>query len=139
MAYLWFGMIVLFIVLEAVTTQLVSIWFAVGAAASVISLGLGASIVVQLAVFVVISALFLVAVRPYLKKYTKVKHEPTNSDRYVGREGIVVEKIDNGKAVGKVRVMGNVWTARSVDGNEIPEGEKVSVDSISGVKLMVRK
>ena len=40
---------------------------------------------------------------------------------------------------GLVKLQGTVWTARSADGEAIPEGKTVTVKKIEGVKLIVEK
>ena len=136
---LWFIMIVVFIVVEAATAQLVSIWFAVGSVASVVPALLGVSFPIQLVIFAVASFICLLLLRPLLKSRIAVKTQPTNADRYIGQSGVVVQEIDNDEAVGQVKVMGSIWTARSEDGHNIDKGEKVMVKAINGVKLIVEK
>lgn len=138
MAYFWLGLLVLFLVLEAISVQLVSIWFAAGAAVSLIASAAGASQAVQWVLFALVSGICLLAARPSLKRYSKnTKVQPTNSDRVIGAEAVVVQTIDNDDATGQVKALGSVWTARSADGSTISEGKKVKVEGIEGVKLLV--
>ena len=65
------------------------------------------------------------------------KKEDTNAGRYLGKIGIVTSEINNIAAVGQVKVLGNVWSARSSDGSIIPAGASVLVLRIEGVKLIV--
>ena len=57
---LWLALIILFVVLEASTVQLVSIWLAAGSLAALIPAMLGMPLVVQVIVFVAVSAVCLV-------------------------------------------------------------------------------
>ena len=135
--YLWLAVIIAAIIVKAVTSQLVSIWFVGGGIAALIASIFDAPFWLQLTSFVVITGILLVATRPMVNKMLAFKKESTNADRYVGKEGIVIEQIDNTAAQGQVKVLGNIWTARSADGSVIPVGANVTVLRIEGVKLLV--
>lgn len=140
MTYIWLAVLIGAIVLEIVTTQIVSVWFAVGALASLIATLAGVSNVwIQVLIFVVVSAIAVIVTRPLVKKLVNKQAEPTNADMVLGKTGIVTEKIDNLAPSGLVKVNGSVWTARSADGSVITEGERVVIKEISGVKLLVIK
>lgn len=133
----WAVAIVLFAVLEAITTQLVSVWFIAGSIAALLSKWLGAPFYLQLIVFLGISVITLVLTRPLIKKHLKPKNEPTNADRVIGQTAVVTEKIDNLSATGQVKVDGQIWSARSCDDAVIEEGKQVEIKRIDGVKLIV--
>lgn len=135
----WIVMLVVFIVLEAATVQLVSVWFALGALAALIAALLHAGPLVQVIVFIAVSAISFAATRPLVKKFSSGRIQKTNADRCIGDTAIVTEEINNLQAKGQVRVNGNVWTARNESDEIIPEGEKVTVIKIEGVKLIVRQ
>ena len=139
MTIFWLIFTVVMAVLEGLTVQLVSVWFAVGGLAACITSLFTDSIPIQAVVFVVVTAIALVVTRPLVKKLRKKKAEPTNADRYLGKTAVVVERIDNENATGLVKVDNQKWTARSVDGSPIEEGLTVTVAAIEGVKLMVQK
>ena len=125
------------LICEALTTQLVSIWFVIGGVAAAISCIFTDNILIQSIVFLVVSFICLFATRPLVKKYNKRKAEPTNSDRLIGRVGMVTVDIVNQKGVGQVNVDGKIWSAKSVDEREIKSGANVRITSIEGVKLLV--
>lgn len=134
----WLVALVVFLIVEGATVGLVSIWFAAGSlAALLLSLAVD-NIWAQFAVFLAVSAVCILALRPLSRKYLKKDYQATNADRAVGSVGIVTETIDNLDATGAVQLEGKVWTARSADGSAIPAGSKVLVDHIEGVKLLVR-
>ena len=134
----WAAAIVVFAIAEAATTALVSIWFAVGAAAAMVASIFTASLGAQCAVFAVVSAAALAATRPLVRRMTAGKAVATNADRVIGQHGVVTQAIDNEMAEGQVRVSGQIWTARSSNDNiRIPCGTLVTVQQISGVKLIV--
>lgn len=137
MSLFWLIAMVLFGVLEAVTVGLTSIWFAVGALAALIAASLGAFALVQVVVFLVVSFVTLLLVRPLAQRYINDRKEPTNADRVIGREAVVTQAIDNLKGEGQVNVSGAVWTARSQEEAPIPAGVRVRVLRIEGVKVIV--
>ena len=139
MSVLWLIAVVVLGVLEAATTQLVTIWFALGALAALIAAAFHAPLWLQLALFAVVSVLTLVLTRPLVRKRLNGKRVPTNADRVIGRTGIVQQPIRNTLAEGTVSVDGAVWSARSADGAEIEAGEPIVAERIEGVKLIVRK
>ena len=136
-AMFWLGLIVLFVILEANTVSLVSLWFALGSLAAVIAALLGAEIWLQLLLFFGVAAITLACLRPILKKYIKPKIVPTNVDAIVGTTGYVTEDIDNVNATGQVKLGGMPWTARSTNGRPVDAGTLVQVDRIEGVKAFV--
>ena len=139
MPYIWLAVILLAAVVEMATVQLVSVWFAVGSVAALIVCLADAPLVVQIVVFGVVSVVTLAAMRPLAVKKLAVKKTRTNADRYLGKVAIVTAAIDNTAGAGQVTVLGSIWTARSADGSVIPEGRRVLVESIDGVKLIVRE
>ena len=132
MPFIWIGFAVVMAICEAATTQLVSIWFVVGAVAAAITTIFTPNIFIQLIVF-----LALIITRPLVKKLRK-KDKPvsTNADRLIGKTGIIVSEIKSDQDVGQVKVMGETWSAISKSA-PIAKDSKVKVLSIEGVKLIV--
>lgn len=135
--YIWIIFAVFMLICEALTTQLVSIWFVIGGVAAAITCIFTDSILIQSIVFILVSLICLIATRPFVKKFNAKKKEPTNSDRLIGRVGIVTMDIVNLKGQGQVNVDGKIWSAKSVDDREIKKGANVRITSIEGVKLIV--
>ena len=138
MTALWIAAIVVFGVVEAVTAGLVSIWFVPGAVAGLIAAMAGAGLLIQLVLFLAVSAAALAATRPLVKKLSAGRAVPTNADRVLGRTARVTETIDNDSASGAVYVDGKTWTARSSDGTVLPIGTRVIAERMEGVKLYVK-
>lgn len=138
MPFIWIGIAVLLAVLEVSTTQLVSIWFVVGAVAAAITTVFTDSLLIQIIVFVLISAVCLAVTRPFVKKITKSKKICTNADSLIGKTGIITIEVNNSIAQGQINVNGQIWSARSEDDNLILKvNQKAEVKSISGVKLIL--
>lgn len=131
----WLVLFIFLVIVELSTVNLVSIWFAVGAlVASVVSLFLD-NWVIQVAVFGLVSLLILVILKPFMKKF-KGQKVATNLDRVIGQIGIVTEEIQK-LVPGEVKVGGRYWTATA--NKKIKKDTKVKVESIDGVKLVVRE
>ena len=127
----WVAALVVFLIVEAVTAGLVSIWFVFGSLVALICAALGAAVWLQIFWFVIVSVATLVLTRPLVA---------TNADRSIGRTAVVTERIDNLAATGAVKLDGVVWTARSTDDAvAIETGERVTVRAIEGVKLIVER
>lgn len=136
-AIIWLGIMVVFLFMEANTVSLVSIWFAAGSLAALIASLFGAPGWLQITLFLVTSAATLACLRPLVRKYIKPKIVPTNTDALLNSQGYVTEEIDNLAAHGQVKLGAMEWTARSTNGNPIPQGTLVKVDKIEGVKAFV--
>ena len=138
--YLWLILMVVFLVVEAATVGLVSIWMAGGALITMFVSLTGISFKWQLLVFVVTSFILLVLTRPLVKKHINNKHEKTNSDMVIGKEVIVTEDINNKAQTGEAIYEGMTWMARSKwDDMIYKKGDRVEVIAIEGVKLIVTK
>jgi membrane protein implicated in regulation of membrane protease activity len=136
-AIIWLVLMVIFLVAEAATVTVTSLWFAAGAMVALLASVLGAKFWLQVVLFLVVSATMLIALRPMIKKYFTPKLTRTNVDAIIGTQGYVTADIDNMAATGTVKLGAMEWTARSADGNPIPKGALVKVDRIEGVKAFV--
>ena len=136
----WIVALVVFLIIEAVTAGLVSIWFVFGSLVALLCAALGAAAWLQIVWFAVVSVATLILTRPLVKKYVNSRGEATNADRSIGRTAVVTERIDNLAATGAVQLDGVVWTARSIDDAVTVEaGAHVTVCAIEGVKLIVER
>ena len=138
MLIFWIVLLVVLVIVEAATAQLVTIWFAAGAAAALIAERCHAPEWLQWIIFIAVSVIALIATRPLVRKVTKNKRQPTNADRCIGQTAVVLEEINNIEGKGQVQVNGIPWTARSLDGTVFKKDELVTVERIDGVKLIVK-
>ena len=136
-ALVWLCLMVLFLIAEASTVCLVSLWFAVGSLAAMIVSLLGGGTIFQISVFLVVSALLLLLLRPLVRRYFTPRLTRTNVDSVIGSQGYVTKKIDNQDATGQVKLGAMYWTARSTSGAPIEEEVLVRVDRVEGVKVFV--
>ena len=135
----WIVFIVAMLIIEASTTNLVSIWFAFGALGAILAKALGGDITPQICTFVILSGISIAVAWPFIKKYHNGKKEATNADMLIGKIGNVTEDITSDKFAGKVNVAGQIWSAVSSDGEDILANASVKIVKISGVKLVVEK
>jgi len=134
----WLVTMVILLIVEAIVPGLVSVWFALGALAAMISALFDSPFWLQFVWFAVVSVASLCLTRPLVKKYVNSRIQPTNADALIGKECIVTERIENISGTGAVKISGKVWTARSADDSVMIEpGHVVKVKQIQGVKLIV--
>ena len=137
MAWIWLGLLVVFAIVEASTVSLVSIWFVGGSLVALVAALSGAKLWLQILLFLSVSALLLLCLRPMTKKIFTPKNVQTNTPANIGKLAVVSEDIDNLHGLGAVRLSGIIWTARSENGQNIKAGSVVRIKSIEGVKLIV--
>ena len=137
MPFVWLLFAVILGVAEAVTVSLVSIWFAIGAVAAIIPAYFGVPLWGQILVFLAVSAISFAFTKRFFKDIVKVKKQPTNSDSLIGTDGIVTAEINNLEGNGKVYISGLTWSAKSQNGETIPEGAVVTARKIEGARLNV--
>lgn len=136
---IWLSIFVLAIIVEALTSGLASIWFAIGAiVALIISFIPGVEWWIEIIVFVVVSGLMLLCLRPLANRLLKRDVINSNIDEIAGKKGIMVKAYDELNH-GEVKINDVVWTAIGADESKaIPQGTKVVVVAVNGNKLIVR-
>ena len=138
MVTIWLAITVIAIIIEILTIDLVSIWFAAGSIVALIAYLLNASTTIQIALFVIVTSLCAIIIRPISKKYLRGNIERTNFDRVIGKHGLVTKTItaDN---KGEVKVMSTLWMATSNDNTTIHQGEYCEILAVEGAHLIVKK
>ena len=132
---LWLAAAGLFVGVEAATTSLVSVWFAVGAVAALAVSLFADSLATQLLVFALVSAAALAVMLPRLRASRRNQPPVTNgSPLTIGKQGVVLRPIRPGD-LGRVRVDGLDWQARA--SVALPEGARIRVDDVDGAVLIV--
>lgn len=136
---IWLIIAVFMLIIELATTNLVTIWFTVGALVAMVMDICGASTASQIITMAVISlvcfVLCMLLIRPKLESLRKKNMQRTNADRLIGREGTVIVPLNAMEGKGQVKVDGQIWSAKA--DSDIAEGIKVIIKSIEGVKLVV--
>ena len=109
---IWLALMVIFLIMEAATVQLISTWFALGSLAAMIVALLGGEIWLQILVFLTVSIVLLALLWPMVRKHLKPKLVATNADALVGRICMVTEAIAPMES-GRVKVGDVTWSART--------------------------
>jgi membrane protein implicated in regulation of membrane protease activity len=135
--YVWLGLMVVLIGIEAATVSLTTIWFAGGSLVAFILALFNLPLWTQITAFLVVSIIMIVFTRPIAVKYLKVGKEKTNIEAIIGNTGLVTMDISEHKP-GQVKVKGQIWTAVSKSGESIPADTEVEVLAVEGVKLVVK-
>jgi len=133
----WFAAAVALIVVEVLSLDLVLVMFAGGAIAAGVAGGLGAGMWVQIVVFAVVATALLLSLRPWLLKHLRRRTTlvETNVDAHPGRTARTVTEV--GPDGGRIKLVGEVWSARSSDGTVFPVGTTVTVIKIEGATAVV--
>ena len=134
----WLAAAILLVVVEVLTVDLIFLMLAAGALAATVAALLGAPVGIQVLVFAVVSVVLLVAVRPWALRVFRrsVPETLTNVAAHVGRPAVVV--MDVSAHAGRVKLAGEVWTARSADPAAVlPVGTSVRVVRIDGATAVV--
>lgn len=139
MLYVWLATLLVAVVAEALTSDLVAIWFLPGALVSLILSLFSVPWWVQVIVFVALGLILVISTRPLCKRLLAGKEVKTNAEALIGQVCLVTEEICNINETGEVRVGGLCWSARAEDADRIiAVGEQVTVLAIQGVKLIVK-
>lgn len=134
--FMWLIIILFLGFIEAITVNLVTIWFVISGIVSLILSFFINDFIIQFSVFVILGILLLITTRSWLNKVFKINKYKTNLDRVIGMRGIVTEKITK-NSPGEVKVNGKRWMA--VSDKTINVDNDVKILEIDGVKLKVEK
>lgn len=137
MSQIWLIIIILAIIIELITVDLVSIWFVFGAIIALIGDLLGLDRNLQIILFTITSILIIILVRPIAKKHFKTNKIPTNSDRFIGKVATVTKEISDDNR-GEVKVSGSYWSAETIDHQVLEIGSKCIILTITGNHMIVR-
>lgn len=112
--------------------------FGVGAVAAAVTAGIGGGIVVQVLVFVVVSVALIAVVRPIATRHRSTLPQlATGIDALKGKQAVVLERVD-GSGGGRIKLAGEIWSARSLDADRAYEpGQEVDVVEIEGATAIV--
>ncbi len=135
MFYFWLMLIIFLGFLEAITINLVSIWFVISGLIALILSFFTENFVIQFGVFVVVGIILMLATRKTLEQKL-VKKEKTNLDRIVGMKGVVTEDIAE-LTTGEIKVDGKRWSA--ISKQVLKKGDIVKILKIKGVKVEVER
>src|SRR5918997_4397215 len=136
---LWLILAVVFGVGEIATLGFFLAPFAGGAAVAAVVSAAGIPFVASLAVFLFVSVVLLLALRPLARSHRRTPPSiRTGTAALVGKSATVLERIANQEGVGCVRIDGEVWTARAYMEEETYDPvARVQVVEIRGATALV--
>lgn len=138
-AWIWLIIALVMIVIELITIgNLITIWFAIGAAAAFITHLAFPNLILELIAFVTISCISLFAIRPLATKALRGNTVPTNADRIIGQQ-VTLETAVTETTWGTANIYGTVWSVTSFNHQPMAKGQRVEVIAIEGVKLIVKE
>lgn len=138
-AIFWLALTIVLGVIEASTANLITVWFAISALVVSIIAALGIDDATLPVIFVVLAAIMVVATRPLTKRFLGKKAVATNADRIISATGTVIVDIDPVENAGQVKVMGQIWSAKTADGAPLETGTAVRIVALEGVRVVVEK
>lgn len=137
--HIWIIVALVLVIVEIFTSGFAVICLAVGAVGGSIAAACDCSFKIQLLAFAIASFIALLLVRPLLLRFfPKEEKVKTNANAMVGRRGVVCNAIE-GVEGGRVMIDGVDWKARSANGEDIAQGEKVEIIEIDSIVLIVKK
>ncbi|MEE0517419.1 MAG: NfeD family protein [Anaerovoracaceae bacterium] len=137
-AVFWLGLAVIFLIIEALTVGLTTIWFAAGSFVALLLSLFDVSVIIQFVVFLIVSFCLLLFTRRIFVEKLKTGSQATNTDALIGQTAETISEI-RPLVTGQVRINGQVWSAVGADDDAvIPCGTHVKIIAIEGVKLLVK-
>ena len=128
--YIWLVLFTILSVIEILTINLVTLWFALSALIVFLLNLIFGKLESSYLIFSILSMLFLILLKPIFKKYFENINETRVGD--IGAEVIIV-KIENDEYV--VKYKGGKWQAISKNKYEV--GDKVKIISVEGNKIII--
>jgi membrane protein implicated in regulation of membrane protease activity len=123
--------------IDITTSSFMFVWFSLGAIAAIVAMVFNGSVVVQVIIFVAVTAASMAVGYPIVKKTIKktVSKTLTMEEGYIGKEFAIEEDID---VKAKIKFQGVYWTVKNV-GKPLKKGDLVQVIGIEGNKLLIAK
>jgi membrane protein implicated in regulation of membrane protease activity len=142
---MWLIATALLIVVELITGMVASFCLAIGCLASMIVSVVTTDIEMQLLALAIGTILSFMFLAPMIRKWQNNKGEKnpisqnSNMDALIGRIVYVTESIPEDGGLGRIRIDGDNWQARSANGCEISIGKKVKVVSYDSIIIEVEE
>lgn len=136
---LWIAIAIGFAVAEMISITFYMMPFSLGGAVAFVALILGAPPVLQFVLFITVSIVALVLLRPFAKRVTRKSPEQTSAiDRFADAVGVITQPVEAPGGYGRVTVLGEDWLCAALDPDDsCAVGTKVTVDHVDGTKLIV--
>lgn len=139
--YLWWLILAgFFLILEIATEGFLIFWFGIGALiAMIISFIWPEAMLTQIIVFGIASAILVLCTRKFSKKVEPKTSNTSNVYSILNKEALVTTEIDNILGKGQIKIDGDIWSAKSENGEKISVNSKVEIVKIDGVKAVVKQ
>lgn len=139
MWHIWLIVAGVCFIIEMITVGFFVFWFGIGALLTMlVSILFPDNIILQCTVFVISSTILVFLTKPFVDKFTKKdKKVVTNAFSIIGKKGIVTQDINETHGIGQIKIAGETWSAKTLDGSIIEKGNQIEVTNIDGVKAVV--
>ncbi len=129
----------IFFIAEIITTGFLVFWLGVSALITMCVSFFTDNLTIQATVFVIFSAVLILATKPFIKKFVNKKEnaQKTNAFSIIGKKALVIKDIDSINGIGQIKVDGEVWSAEGINGSNIEKGTEVEIKEIDGVRAIV--
>jgi membrane protein implicated in regulation of membrane protease activity len=131
----WACIIAAALIIEYFTCDFTSVWFSVSGAASLVLASFNIDLNIQIIVFIVLSVIMILSLRPVCKKFFTDKTTPTNADANIGKVVKLLDDTADGKA--NIKINDVIWTAVCRD--NLPKDTAVKITGIDGNKFIVEE
>ena len=134
MIIIWSVVIAIALVIEFLTYDMVTSWFAVGGLAALIIAAAGVeNIWWQIGAFFIIPLICLLFLRRFVVRFVKVKTTPTNLDANIGQHYKLLQDVKDGRS--QIKINDVLWTVSSNE--DMKEGELAEVTGMAGNRYIV--
>ena len=138
-SWIWLIIALATLAIEVATpAALISIWFSIGAIFAYVASLLNLGLFIEIIVFIIMSIISFIGVRPFVLKYLKHKPIRTNADRFIGVQTRITEDVFSDKW-GAITLEGVRWSVRDVNHGNIEKGILIEVVGLEGAKLVVKQ
>ena len=137
--YVWLAVTAFALIIEFVTADMVTIWFAGGGLVAMILAACGLEWYVHVPVFIVVSFVAMLVFRKMVIEKLGKGEVKTNAETAVGKDFTLLSPITFGQA-GSIKINGVVWNAVGENEDEVIDaGSVVTIKAIKGNKYIVKK
>ncbi|MCL1798032.1 MAG: NfeD family protein [Eggerthellaceae bacterium] len=135
--WIWIVLAALLYIGEMLTTAFFLLPFALGATAALLGNLLGAALWLQWVLFIVVSILCLIFVRPFFKQLTsKAEKVKAGVDRLIDMTGVIVEG-NAPTGANRARIDRELWNVSTETGEQLAIDTKIRVLRVEGTYLIV--
>ncbi len=133
---IWAILVLVLLILETITVDFFFMMLGFGALFATATAWFTGSLTAQIIVFAIVSVIALFLVRPWVKRRINNDNKiVSNISGLLGKTGIALTEVNI--LGGRVKVAGEVWSAKTLAGIEIPAQAEIEVAQVEGAHLIV--